>query len=209
MTSGTGGVWVDGCGGAHSSAKSRAPVPVPPPTWPRVDVLEFGPLPTAIASARAHARAVLAEWGLGHLIDDAVVVVSELMTNAYKASRTLSPPTPMVLRLLANEQQLLIEAWDQWVEGYELQQGSPDAEHGRGLTVVTALSDRWGVGHIGELYKMVWAEFLIQQPSSRTGSSHRLGGDGRQRSQSPQAPAGQGDVRSPVLRVDHPSRSQS
>lgn len=160
MSGGTGAVWADGRR-ARSSAESVSPVPVSPPSWPRVSKLELGPLPTAIGCARDHARVVLAEWGLTQLVDDAVMLVSELMTNAYKASRALSPPRPMVLRLLANDSQLLIEAWDQWVEGYTLKQGAPDAEHGRGLTVVTALSQRWGVGRIGDLYKVVWAELVI------------------------------------------------
>lgn len=165
MSGGTGAVWADGRPGARSSAESLTPVPVPPPppTWPRVSKLELGPLSTAIGCARDHARVVLAEWGLTHLVDDAVTLVSELMTNALKASRTLKVPTPIVLRLLANERQLIIEAWDQWVEGYTLKQGAPDAEHGRGLTVVTGLSNRWGVGRIGDLYKVVWAELVIHR----------------------------------------------
>lgn len=157
MGGGTGAVWADGRSGARSSAESVTLVPAlpPPPAWPRVSKLELGPLPTAIGCARNHARVVLAEWGLTHLADDAVTLVSELMTNAMKASRALPTPKPIVLRLLANDRQLLIEAWDQWVEGYTLKQGAPDAEHGRGLTVVTALSNRWGVGRIGDLYKVV------------------------------------------------------
>jgi hypothetical protein len=59
----------------------------------------------------------------------------------------------------------LIEAWDQWVEGYELKPGAPDDEHGRGLTVVAALSDRWGAGRISEDYKAVWCELIIERPS--------------------------------------------
>ncbi len=161
MSGGTDAVRTDGRRGVRSSVESVTPVPVSPPTWPRVSKLELGPLPTAIGCARDHARVVLAEWGLGHLVDDAVTIVSELMTNAYKASRTLKPPQPMVLRLLTNDRQLLIEAWDQWLEGYTLQQGAPDAEHGRGLIVVTGLSQRWGVGRIGDDYKVVWAELVL------------------------------------------------
>jgi hypothetical protein len=95
---------------------------------------------------------------LGVLIEDAEILVSELLTNALKASWALPTPTPIALRLLANDRQLLIEAWDQWVEGYQLRAGAPDADHGRGLTVVAALAKRWGVGRIGEELKVVWCE---------------------------------------------------
>jgi serine/threonine-protein kinase RsbW len=135
-----------------------------PPRWPLVSMLELGPLPTAIGCGRDHARLVLIEWGLDHLADDGVLLVSELLTNALKASRALRTPSPIVLRLLANDMQLLIEAWDQWVEGFHLRHGAPDDEHGRGLTVVAALSKRWGVGRISETYKVVWCELAVDRP---------------------------------------------
>ncbi len=134
------------------------------PNWPMISELELGPLPTAIGCGRDHARLVLAEWGLSHLTDDAVLLVSELLTNALKASWALSTPSPIVLRLLANGRQLLIEAWDQWVEGFELRRGAPDDEHGRGMSVVAALSKRWGVGRIREDYKVVWCELVMESP---------------------------------------------
>src|SRR6266705_2642376 len=122
MNGGTGTVRVAVRSGVRPGAESPTPLPVPPPTWPRVSKLELGPLPTAIGCARDHAREVLIEWGLGHLLDDSVLLVSELMTNALRASRALPTPTPIVLRLLANDSQLIIEAWDQWVGGYDLKQ---------------------------------------------------------------------------------------
>jgi anti-sigma regulatory factor (Ser/Thr protein kinase) len=130
--------------------------------WPLISQLELGPLATAIGCGRDHARLVLSEWGLGHLADDAVLLVSELLTNALKASWALTTPAPIVLRLLANDRQLIIEAWDQWVEGFELRRGAPNAEHGRGLTVVDALSRRWGVGRISQDYKVVWCELVVE-----------------------------------------------
>jgi anti-sigma regulatory factor (Ser/Thr protein kinase) len=134
--------------------------------WPLVSKLELGPLPSAVGCGRDHARLVLAEWDFSHLADDAVLLVSELLTNALRASNALRTPTPIVLRLLANDRQLIIEAWDTWVEGYQLRGGAPDAEHGRGLAVVAALSKRWGVGRISEHYKAVWCELAVQQEVS-------------------------------------------
>ncbi len=127
--------------------------------WPLVSALEFGSLPTAVACARAHTRSVLAEWGLSHLVDDAVTLTSELVTNALQASWTLRDRPPVVLRLLANDRQLLIEAWDQCTECLDLapRASSDAAEGGRGLLVVAALSNRWGVGRMGTRFKVVWA----------------------------------------------------
>ena len=64
--------------------------------------LELAPLPGAISCARLHAVAVLHEWGLRDLADDAALIVSELMTNAAEASAAL-PGWPLItLPLLAS-----------------------------------------------------------------------------------------------------------
>lgn len=131
------------------------------PDWPLISKLELGPLPTAIGCGRDHARQVLGEWGLVHLADDAVLLVSELLTNALRASLALRTPTPIVLRLLANDRQLIIEAWDTWTDGFDISRRASDPEHGRGLTVVAALSKRWGAGRISREYKAVWCELAI------------------------------------------------
>lgn len=81
--------------------------------WPLISQLEPGPLPTAIGCGRDHAELALAERCLD-LADDAVLLVIELLINALKASRALPTANPIVLRLLANERQLIIETWDQW-----------------------------------------------------------------------------------------------
>jgi anti-sigma regulatory factor (Ser/Thr protein kinase) len=121
-------------------------------------VLEFAPLPTAVSCARLHAVHVLHEWGLRDLAEDAALIVSELMTNAVDASVVLPDRPPVMFRLLAGERSLLIEVWDQ--NPLELEPGEADAdsECGRGLTVVAALSDRWGCKRTGYRRKVVWAE---------------------------------------------------
>jgi anti-sigma regulatory factor (Ser/Thr protein kinase) len=134
------------------------------PDWANVSLLKLGAFDIAPGCGRDHARHVLIEWGMDSLIDDAVLITSELLTNAVQASRTLGTvvPTPIALRLLANERQLIIEAWDQWVEGFDLKRSHSADEHGRGLLVVEVLSNRWGVGRINDHYKVVWAELLTR-----------------------------------------------
>ena len=65
---------------------------------------------------------------------------------------------PIALRLLATEKSLVIEAWDRSPLDLEPHAADADAECGRGLTVVAALSDRWGWERTGYNRKVVWAE---------------------------------------------------
>lgn len=96
--------------------------------------------------------------------EDALILVSELVTNALRASWSLEGHPPIVLRLLANDQQLLIEAWDQCLQVTDLRPLPPsECDHGRGLAVVAALSNRWGVGRMGSDYKVVWCELLVKR----------------------------------------------
>jgi len=127
----------------------------------RTSLLEFAPLPTAIPCARLHALHVLREWGLRDLADDAALIVSELMTNAADASVALPDRPPITLRLLASEKSLIIEAWDHSPRDLEPREPGADAESGRGLTVVAALSDHWGWERTGHHRKVVWAELAL------------------------------------------------
>lgn len=123
--------------------------------------LEFAPLPTAVPCARLHAVHVLHEWGLRHLADDAEMIVSELITNAVDASVVLPGRPPIALRLLADEKSLVIEAWDSSPLDLEPREADADDECGRGLTVVAALSTRWGRERTGYRRKRVWAEIAL------------------------------------------------
>ena len=127
----------------------------------RTSFLELAPLPGSISCARLHAVAVLHEWGLRHLADDAALIVSELMTNAADASAVLPDRPPVTLRLLASEPSLIIEVWDHSPLDLEPREPDPEAECGRGLTVVAALSDRWGQERTGQRRKVVWAELAL------------------------------------------------
>jgi anti-sigma regulatory factor (Ser/Thr protein kinase) len=127
----------------------------------RTSYLELAPLPSAIPCARLHAVHVLHEWGLRDRTDDAVLIVSELMTNAADASVVLPERPPIALRLLASETSLVIEVWDHSPLGLESREADPDAECGRGLTVVAALSDRWGSERTARSRKVVWAELAL------------------------------------------------
>jgi len=127
--------------------------------------LEFAPLPTAVPCARLHTVHVLHEWGLRGLADDAEMIVSELITNAIDASTLLPERPPVFLRLLLTGKCLVIEVWDHSPLDLEPRKADADDECGRGLTVVAALSDRWGWERTGQRRKVVWAELALVDPA--------------------------------------------
>ena len=129
------------------------------PSYPHNSHLVLAPLPGAIPCARLHAVHVMHEWGLRDRTSDAALIVSELVTNAADAAVVLPERPPIALRLLATETLLRIEVWDQSPHDVEPREADADAECGRGLTVVAALSDRWGSNRTGYQRKVVWAEF--------------------------------------------------
>jgi len=115
-----------------------------------------------------HTRLVLAEWGLRAQAETAELLVSELVTNAIRASAALAErqPCPPTVRLWlgAGHEQLLIQVWDADERMPVCEQPDPDAEHGRGLFLVEALSEDWGTyrptGYPG---KVVWARLATRQ----------------------------------------------
>ena len=138
-------------------------------TWPLNDTLTLGALPTAVASARMHARAVVAEWPLDDIAEDISHVISELVTNAVRASTgadgrpkytATSGSLPVVhLRLQSDRRRVIVEVWDLSTALPVAKQPDPDAESGRGLLLVEALTERWGWQHIPNWPgKVVWAE---------------------------------------------------
>lgn len=136
--------------------------------WPYYSFLEFSALPTAAACARLHTSAMLAEWNQAELRDDAQVVVSELVSNAFLASdpgdgvQATGDSRPAIIRLwlLGDASRLVIVVWDAISQPPVLSGASALEEHGRGLLLVSALGSDWGCyTRPGVAGKFVWAEF--------------------------------------------------
>uniref|UniRef100_A0AAU3GU42 ATP-binding protein n=1 Tax=Streptomyces sp. NBC_01401 TaxID=2903854 RepID=A0AAU3GU42_9ACTN len=106
--------------------------------------------------ARLLAAAQLADWGV--LSDPAAHIVAELAANAAVHGRV--PGRDFRLSLAVHEDGLLrIEVTD--TRGDQLlapMAPTGDAETGRGLLIVEALADRWGVDQGPVPRKTVWAE---------------------------------------------------
>src|SRR5215467_12438341 len=121
--------------------------------WPYHSFLSLGALPGAVPCARLHTTAVLWEWGMESLVQAAELAVSELVTNAIRAStqarsaRPSGSPTglPVVeLRLAGDRQRLLVEVSDHDPGPPVPTAVDPERDGGRGLLLVEAVSERWG-----------------------------------------------------------------
>lgn len=139
----------------------------PSTAWTLQSVLAIGALPTATPCARLHARNIVWEWGLRDLADAVELIVSELVTNAVKASvDDMGRPrytddhglACIHLRLSTDGLATLVEVWDENFRLPEPTEASMDEESGRGLMLVDALTEQWGwdLSHSGR-GKIVWA----------------------------------------------------
>ncbi|MFJ3664520.1 SpoIIE family protein phosphatase [Streptomyces sp. NPDC090119] len=110
--------------------------------------------PQAVSLARERTDERLGHWHLGDLSFTATLVVSELVTNAVRYSEG-----PIRLRLVRDEA-LIIEVTDDSSTAPQLRQAEDDDEHGRGLTITSQLTERWGTRreHRG---KTIWAELAV------------------------------------------------
>jgi anti-sigma regulatory factor (Ser/Thr protein kinase) len=122
--------------------------------WELHNFLELGALPSAVPCARLHTKQILWEWHLKALTDTAELIVSELVTNAVRASAGLTgsrrsgrwvPGVPAVrLWLFSDRRRVLIQVWDGNDKLPAPQHAEPDAETGRGLLLVESLTAEWG-----------------------------------------------------------------
>ncbi|MEU4350159.1 ATP-binding protein [Streptomyces sp. NPDC023838] len=103
----------------------------------------------------------LAEWGVprGSVASDAAaLIVAELAANAVVHARVPGRDFELVLILRAGG--LRIEVTDTRADKHPVAASAPppDAESGRGLLLVQALAERWGVAEGAAPRKTVWAE---------------------------------------------------
>ncbi len=121
--------------------------------------LEVAAAPGAVPYARRCTRQALAGWDLGHVAEDAELVVSELMTNAVRATLERSLTARVVLYLAADPGRLTLLVWDACAEPPVRRAHGAGSAGGRGLEIVQALSDRWGSWTPVRGGKVVWAWF--------------------------------------------------
>jgi Histidine kinase-like ATPase domain len=117
--------------------------------------LELGALDSAVPCARLHTRQVVREWGRPDLADTAELLVSELITNAIRASVGAMLPA-VALWLYSDGRCVAIHVWDGSGEMPVRRDADADADSGRGLLLVDSLSRDWG-SYPRAGGKVVWA----------------------------------------------------
>lgn len=112
--------------------------------------------PESVGCARSLARAALHTWRLEALIDDGMLVMSELAGNAvqhsgcrlFRASITLTSPGHVCLAISDRSTALP-----------RLQKAKQGCVTGRGLLLVDELADRWGT-ELRRWGKVAWANLV-------------------------------------------------
>jgi anti-sigma regulatory factor (Ser/Thr protein kinase) len=119
-------------------------------------VLDVPPTTTAIRDGRRFAALALAEWSLPDaIVEDATLIVSELLTNAV-----VHGAPPIRLRLRRTPRELAIEVDDESSAMPRKLRAGPNDLHGRGLAIVAAIGSRWAARANGH-GKTVWSSLPI------------------------------------------------
>ncbi|MDX2599633.1 ATP-binding protein [Streptomyces caniscabiei] len=113
----------------------------------------------SVPKARRHVQATLTRWMLAAVADDAELIISELSANAVQHARGIGEFFEVGLR--RRNGVLVLEVSDsyQW-QMPKKREADPEDIGGRGLVIVDALSDNWGV-RPRESGKTVWAHLAI------------------------------------------------
>ncbi|MBD0738280.1 ATP-binding protein [Streptomyces sp. CBMA29] len=130
--------------------------------------LELDSQPTSVRWVRAHTEDVLRGWSAPDaLVEDAVLVVSELATNAVQHAAGVpaeactgqrGTESRFAVGLWTANSGLIVAVYDEVRRPPVQQKSSLESDGGRGLALVDALSARWGYAYLPQGYgKLVYA----------------------------------------------------
>jgi anti-sigma regulatory factor (Ser/Thr protein kinase) len=123
------------------------------------------PGPESVKAAREFTSATLRDWQLDDLVEEAMIVASELVTNAIRHGTrcTVSAVAEVTVELAWQRQadRIICVVTDSSDLPPVLEDADMTAESGRGLQVVHALTAGWGWVMLGACQKAVWAAFLL------------------------------------------------
>lgn len=133
-------------------------------------VLRWSRHPRCVGLARGELRKALDGWELAGIQDSALLVLSELLTNAVRHAHA-SPGREIETRYLRTNGGVRIEVHDAAGDLPRLMAVDLDSPSGRGLALVAALADRWDVSARVGPGKSVWVELHAEaQGGMRDGS---------------------------------------
>lgn len=142
-------------------------LPVRPKVAVAVRELFFWRRRSSVAAVREFVRRAAEEWGLGERVDDVVLCASELATNAVLHGVPAGRGYLVRVERAESAAGLRIEVHDSGDGRDEVRPASGQecptedetgGESGRGLIIVNAFADRWGVA-VRQPGKIVWCEF--------------------------------------------------
>ncbi|MFI1733122.1 SpoIIE family protein phosphatase [Streptomyces acidicola] len=116
--------------------------------------------PKAAGLARRHVREQLSDWGLDELTPTTELLASEMVGNVVRHAKG-----PMRLRLL-HDTRLICEVFDGSLTMPRIRHATETDEGGRGLQLITALSQRWGARYT-QNGKCIWTEQTLLGPDGR------------------------------------------
>ncbi|MEU0587376.1 ATP-binding protein [Streptomyces sp. NPDC006132] len=118
--------------------------------------------PAEVAALRRIMRLHLGIWGLQDVSDEAELCVSELASNVITH---VGAGTPATLAVAMQGTHLRIEMHDPDTRALPiLQDAGADSEGGRGMALIDAVADRWGV-QIDAGRKVAWCELVAELAS--------------------------------------------
>ncbi|MER6093427.1 SpoIIE family protein phosphatase [Streptomyces bluensis] len=123
-------------------------------SWPLADD------PKAAGLARRHVREQLSVWGLDDLTPTTELLASEMVGNVVRHAKG-----PVSLRLLHGAE-LICEVFDGSLTMPRMRRATDTDEGGRGLQLITALSERWGTRYTAN-GKCIWTEQALHGPNTR------------------------------------------
>jgi histidine kinase-like protein len=140
---------------------SRQPTATTLPSTGRRRRTGLAPVPESARAAREFTVTTLRKWQLDALIEDAVVIASELATNAIRHGTPAATGGPgdgrIELSWCLQASRLICVVTDQTGTPPALVASGPEAESGHGLQIVGALAVAWGWTILGTGEKAVWA----------------------------------------------------
>ncbi|MGW3656390.1 ATP-binding protein [Streptomyces sp. NPDC005151] len=132
----------------------------------------------SVPLVRQFVREALVDWACEARADDVLLCVSELVTNALLHGVPPGRGFRIHLYLEPADGVLRAEVHDSGDGEVRLADAgaASDAEGGRGLLLVAALADRWGVGERNP-GKVVWCEFAMRRAAPRPGPDGIVNGN--------------------------------
>ncbi|MER7909100.1 MULTISPECIES: ATP-binding protein [unclassified Streptomyces] len=130
----------------------------------RYYAVELQALPQRIGQIRRIVSAHLRHWHLDALVDHALLGVTELLTNVHRHARPDKRCT-VEIELLLDRLTVSVRDHDPRLPQAGDRAGDPAdglATSGRGLALVGAVSESWGVRPCGDDGKVVW--FVLAAP---------------------------------------------